>query len=495
MKTAANMARPLAIIVVGASGDLARKKILPALFSLYCQGFLPERFHILGFSRTAFTHDGFRQKVTEHLTCRYVPGSHCAEKMEAFLSRCFYQQGDYGSVDSMLNLYGLLRQVEGNELANRVFYLAIPPQVFLDVARSVGDSGLAACDGSEPWARVVIEKPFGRDRASSDQLTRGLVNVFHEEQVYRIDHYLGKEMIQNLLVLRFANLVFQPVWNREYIKNVHIAWEENLTTEGRGGYFDGFGIIRDVMQNHLLQMLALTAMESPKTLDAKHVQDEKVRLLRAMPPVSMQDSVLGQYGPGMLGNRQMPGYLDDATVPRGSRTPTFAAVALRIENARWQGVPFLLTAGKGLGRRMTEIRIRFHKVPANIFCRQGECPQPNQLTIRVQPEEAIYLDVVNKVPGLDITFEPRALDLKYHEEFHQTIPDAYERLLLDVVAGDRSLFIRYDELAAAWDIFTPLLHEIEKKAIVPESYIFGSSGPAGAGVLARKQDMVWETVG
>ena len=470
----------LSIIVVGASGDLARRKIFPALFALYCQGYLPKQFNVFGFARSAFNDAEFRDRITEHLTCRYAPGESCAERMEEFLDRCHYFHGSYGSADSFLDLFTLMRKHEQGQSTDRVYYLAIPPSIFLNVARAIGNAGLVSCGEHEPWSRVVIEKPFGRDRESSDTLTEAMSQVFVDDQIFRIDHYLGKEVIQNLLVLRFANVVFEPTWNSQFIQSVTILWQEDLSLEGRGGYFDHYGIIRDVIQNHLLQIVALVAMEPPKVLDAAHVAREKVRVLRSIRPVGLEDLVLGQYTASTRGSRKLPAYVDEETVPADSITPTYAATRLEIDNPRWQGVPFMIEAGKGLDARMTEIRIRFRDVPGNMFCGPNGCPEANELVIRVQPDESINLSIVNKVPGMAMKLQSSALDLQYKSAFTEQIPDAYESLLLDVLQGDKSLFIGSAELEAAWDIFTPVLHEIQRAGVVPEPYEFGSRGPAAA---------------
>ena len=473
----------LAVVVVGASGDLATKKIFPALFALYCQGCLPEKFRVFGFARSELNDAEFRSRIMEHLTCRYVPGESCEQRMDEFLDRCRYVHGAYDSRDSFLDLYQVMRETEGGRPANRLYYLAIPPSVFVDVARAIGDAGLISCGPEGPWSRVVIEKPFGRDRDSSDKLTQALSQVFSEGQTYRIDHYLGKEVIQNLLVLRFANIVFEPLWNSKSIESVQIVWKENIGLEGRGGYFDQYGIIRDVIQNHLLQILALVAMEPPGRLDPVHIAREKAKVLRCVPPLSLDDVVLGQYGASERSGRRVPGYVDDPSVPSDSITPTFAAARLRIGCPRWEGVPFLISAGKGLDARMTKIIVRFRSVPGNMFCDLGGCPTPNKLSIRVQPDEAIYLSLTNKVPGMGMTLQPRDLDLQYKEAFSEVIPDAYESLLLDVIEGDRSLFIQKNELEAAWDVFTPVLHEIDRQRVKPDLYEFGSGGPAAAAKL------------
>jgi len=476
-------AERLTIVVVGASGHLARTKIMPALFALYCQDFLPQDFRIVGYARSDFDDAAFRAAVSENLTCRYTPDRSCADRMSEFLARCHYVRGDYASTDGFLDLYQRLLEVQSREETNRVFYLAIPPALFLDVARAVGNAGFVSCGAASPWSRVVIEKPFGRDRVSSDVLTGELSKVFTENQTYRIDHYLGKEVIQNLLVLRFANLIFEPLWSRKYVRQVQITWQENAGIEGRGGYFDEYGIIRDVVQNHLLQMLALTAMEPPEVFDAKRIRDEKVRVLKAIPPPQLADTVIGQYTGTERGGVVLPGYREDPSVTGDSLTPTFAAFVLRVENERWKGVPFLIRAGKGLDRRVNEIRIGFRSLPGNMFCNVHACPEANELVIRVQPDEAIYFTIANKRPGLTMKLETRNLDLQYKSAFAEIIPEAYESLLLDVLRGEKSLFIRRDELAAAWDVFTPVLHEIEKMGGAPEPYEFGGRGPEAADAL------------
>ena len=481
----------LSIVVVGASGDLARKKIFPAFFALYCQGFLPPAFNLFGFARTPFTHDQFRDRIRENLTCRYVPNQSCGDRMNEFLGRCSYVQGEYASRDSFLDLYEVMQRTEGRHDADRLFYLAVPPATFVDVARSVADAGFVRCGSPGPWSRVVVEKPFGEDRGTSDRLAIELAKVFAEDQTYRIDHYLGKEVVQNLMVLRFANLIFEPIWNARFVSDVQITWKEDIGVEERGGYFDRYGIIRDVMQNHLTQILALIAMEPPSRLDAHCVRDEKVKILKAVAPLSLEDLVIGQYAGGTRGGRRCPAYGEETGVRPGSRTPTYAAAAFRIDHPRWSNVPFLIRAGKGLDERKTEIRIRFREVPANLFCEMGGCPAANELTIRVQPDEAIHFTILNKVPGLELKLERRDLDLHYRRVFSETIPDAYESLLLDVITGDKSLFIREDELAAAWDIFTPVLHEIERRAIRPEPYAFFSRGPASADDLASRRHVRW----
>lgn len=474
---------PLSIVIIGASGDLARRKIVPALFALYCQDLIPKPFRVFGFARTPMSHEAFRQMIGEHLTCRYVPNSRCEDRMAEFLGCCFYQDGRYDSSESVLDLYRLMREQEGPVRVNRMFYLAVPPVVFLDVARALGNAGLVECGGREGWSRMVIEKPFGRDRISSDVLVEEMGKVFREDQTFRIDHYLGKEVVQNLMVLRFANLFFEPVWNRMFIERVSIDWSEEQGIGSRSGYFDRYGIIRDVMQNHLLQILALMAMDEPTRYEAHAIRDEKVRLLRSIPPLTLRDVVIGQYTATERNGRTLPGYRQEADVPAESRTPTYAVARLKIQNRRWEGVPFVMTAGKALADRNNEIRVRFRAVPRNIFCGpDGTCLAPNELVIRIQPDEGLVLRLMNKVPGLVMDLAPTELNLRYAAAFPAQIPDAYECLLLDVIQGDRSLFIRSDELAAAWDIFTPVLRELEQRRVEPLPYAIGSRGPEASGL-------------
>lgn len=471
-------AERLDIVVIGASGDLARKKVFPALFSLYSQGLLPEPCGIYGFARSEMTQEAFRDMISEKLTCRYVPEHNCAGRISEFLEKCRYVNGSYDSRDSFLDLFAAMQASgAGAATANRLFFFAIPPGVFFDAADSLGGSGMVNCGQAAPWSRAVVEKPFGRDRESSDLLVENLGKVFSEHDTFRIDHYLGKEAIQNLMVLRFANAVLEPLWCSKYIESVDIEWKEDFGCEGRGGYFDEYGIIRDVVQNHLMQILALAAMERPRDAGATAVRDAKVKVLKAIKPPGLEDLVLGQYAASEDGRKKA--YREDDTVPGDSITPTYVSVKLKIENERWSGVPFTLTAGKALDRKVNQLKIRFKKVDDNIFCSKGKCPEANELIIRIQPDEGIFLKINSKVPGMEMVLKSLDLDMEYKQAFSHVIPDAYERLLLDVFAGERGLFIRSDELEAAWNIFTPVLHYIEEHKVEPEFYVYGSAGPAG----------------
>ncbi|XP_044493462.1 glucose-6-phosphate 1-dehydrogenase, chloroplastic-like [Mangifera indica] len=480
----------LSITVVGASGDLAKKKIFPALFALFYEDCLPEDFTVFGYARTKLTDNELRNMISQTLTCRIDKRENCEDKMDQFLKRCFYQSGQYSSEEHFAELDDKLKEKEAGKLSNRLFYLSIPPNIFVDVVRCASHRASSA----NGWTRVIVEKPFGRDSESSADLTRSLKKYLTEDQIFRIDHYLGKELVENLSVLRFSNLVFEPLWSRNYIRNVQFIFSEDFGTEGRGGYFDNYGIIRDIMQNHLLQILALFAMETPVSLDAEDIRNEKVKVLRSMKPLLLEDLIVGQYKGHSKGGKSYPAYTDDPTVPKDSLTPTFAAAALFINNARWDGVPFLMKAGKALHTKRAEIRVQFRHVPGNLFKRNFGTDldkATNELVLRLQPDEAIYLKINNKVPGLGMRLDRSDLNLLFRSKYPREIPDAYERLLLDAVEGERRLFIRSDELDAAWALFTPLLKDLEEKKIAPELYPYGSRGPVGAHYLAAKYNVRW----
>ncbi|KAM4071278.1 hypothetical protein ACB094_11G050100 [Castanea mollissima] len=484
----------LSIVVVGASGDLARRKIFPALFALFNEDRLPENFTIFGYARSIMTDEELRNMISKTLTCRVDKRENCNEKMDAFLKRCFYQSGQYSSEEHFLELDNKLKGKEAGRLSNRLFYLAIPPNMFVDVARCAKHRA----SSENGWTRVIVEKPFGRDTESSRELTRGLKQYLSEDQIFRIDHHLGEELVENLLVLRFSNLVFQPLWSRNYIRNVQLIFSEDFGTEGRGRYFDNYGIIRDIMQNHLLQILALFAMDTPVSLDAEDIRNEKVKVLRSVKPVQLEDVVIGQYKGDCDGNTSYPSYTDDMTVSNNSLTPTFAAATLFINNAQWDGVPFLMIAGKALHSKRTEIRVQFRHVPGNLYNHKSGTDldnATNELVIRIQPDEAIYLKINNKVPGLGMRLDRSELNLLYKARYPREISDAYERLLIDAIKGERRLFIRSDELDAAWQVLAPLLKELEEKKVAPELYTYGSGGPVGVHYLAAQHNIRWGDFG
>ncbi|KAL8275062.1 hypothetical protein Esti_000941 [Eimeria stiedai] len=485
--------RKLHVVVFGASGDLAKRKTYPALFSLFCEGLLPPYVHVVGYARSKLEFDEFWRDIAEHLTglstyfSRQVAplSSKCEDLVQRFKALCSYVSGEgYDDANGLKKLNNHLEGLGGDDDSNnRLFYLALPPQLFARSACALRKY----CWSPNGWNRVVVEKPFGRDSESSERLSKELMAVLQEEEarlhancaslIYRIDHYLGKEMTLSIIALRFANVAFKPLFHRHNVRCVRITFKEEIGTKGRGGYFDEYGIIRDVMQNHMLQLLTLIAMEPPVSLKDEDVRDEKVKVLKQMPPIKLEEAILGQYTASPDGSQ--PGYLDDPKVPEDSRTPTFCACALWIENERWRDVPFIFKAGKALEKRCTEIRIQLRSIAQSFYSEEDLAE--NELVIIVQPHEAIYLKFYTKKPGLAAGLQQTELDLSVMDRMQvDRLPDAYERLLLDIIKGDKQNFVRTDELREAWRIFTPLLRAIEDPSVKPEPYPHGSHGPESA---------------
>ncbi|KAG5890106.1 hypothetical protein JTB14_005241 [Gonioctena quinquepunctata] len=465
---------PHCFVTLGASGDLARKKIYPTLWWLFRDNLLPVNTVFFGYARSKTSINEIREKC--HSYMKVKPGQE--ERYEEFWSLNFYFSGHYDSRSDFEMLNQEISKFEKGSVDNRLFYLALPPSVFEEVTVLIRNT----CMADKGWTRIIIEKPFGRDLESSEKLSNHLASLFTETQLYRIDHYLGKEMVQNLMTLRFGNRIFNPTWNRDNIASIQISFKEPFGTQGRGGYFDEFGIIRDIMQNHLLQILTLVAMEKPATCQPDDIRNEKVKVLKSIKAIELKDVVLGQYvgNPSGEGDGKL-GYLDDPTVPKGSHTPTYALAVLRINNERWDGVPFILKCGKALNERKAEVRVQFKDVPGDIF--DGK-PKRNELVIRVQPGEALYVKMMVKTPGIAFDMEETELDLTYGSRYSNVkLPDAYERLILDVFCGSQMHFVRADELSEAWRIFTPLLHRIEKEKVTPIPYVYGSRGPKEADEL------------
>uniref|UniRef100_A0A0E0NHE0 Glucose-6-phosphate 1-dehydrogenase n=1 Tax=Oryza rufipogon TaxID=4529 RepID=A0A0E0NHE0_ORYRU len=491
----------LSIVVLGASGDLAKKKTFPALFHLFQQGFLQSgEVHIFGYARSNISDDGLRERIRG-----YLKGA-SDEHISQFLQLIKYVSGSYNSGEGFASLNNAISENETSKnnkpgSSRRLFYLALPPSVYPSVCKMIRSYCMNPSSHSG-WTRVIVEKPFGKDLESAEELSAQLGELFNEQQLYRIDHYLGKELVQNLLVLRFANRLFLPLWNRDNIANVQIVFREDFGTEGRGGYFDQYGIIRDIIQNHLLQVFCLVAMEKPVSLKPEHIRDEKVKVLQSVTPIKHDEVVLGQYD----------GYKDDSTVPDDSNTPTFASLVLRVNNERWEGVPFILKAGKALNNRKAEIRVQFKDAPGDIFKflsaivlllpmvsktlflfhpDKGKKQGRNEFVIRLQPSEAMYMKLTVKKPGLEMATEQSELDLSYGLRYQDVkIPEAYERLILDTIRGDQQHFVRRDELKAAWEIFTPLLHDIDDGKVKALPYKPGTRGPPEADELSKRMGYV-----
>ncbi len=497
-------AEPFILVIFGASGDLTHRKLVPALYGLLHDGLLPERFAVVGYARREKSDDAFRNELraaTEaHSRLRPVRDDLWAR----LAGRIFYQQGDYADRASFLRLAERLQSVgrEGRIPGNHLFYLATPPEVVAGIVESLRETGLSRRgETGRPWARLIAEKPFGRDRDSARALDALIHRGFIEDQVFRIDHYLGKETVQNILVFRFANSLFEPLWNQKYVDHVQITVAETLGMEGRGPFFDQAGALRDVVQNHMMQLLALVAMEPAMGLDAASVRNEKVKVLRSLRPMDRacaeRSLVIGQYGRGAVGGKVVPAYREEQGVAPGSTTETFVAFKAWIDNWRWADVPFYLRTGKRLAERVTEVAIHFKGVPRVLFNRESAQPlPPNVLTLRIQPDEGVSLRFQVKTPGQVATLCPHQMDFSYRKSFGTEPPEAYERLLLDAALGDAALFIRNDEVDAAWRFVGPLLagcHEGGERRL--HAYAAGTWGPEAAEELLERDGRAWQTTG
>ncbi|KAG0294626.1 Glucose-6-phosphate 1-dehydrogenase, partial [Dissophora globulifera] len=454
---------------LGASGDLAKKKTFPALFGLFRNGHIAPTTRIIGYSRTKIDRPDYLKRISQYIKNTSDP--QVKAMLDRFLDQSTYVSGLYDQDSGFQQLEHELKRVEQETGAqDRLLYMALPPSVFIPVATGLKRN----CYTTKGINRLIVEKPFGMDLESSRVLSKALAALYREDEIYRIDHYLGKEMVKNIMILRFSNQIFRSCWDKDHISNVQITFKEKIGTEGRGGYFDEFGIVRDVMQNHLFQILSLIAMETPASLNAEDIRNAKVDVLRAIPEVIESEVLLGQYGKSEDGT--LPSYLDDETVPKGSKQATFAAAAFHINNPRWSGVPFVLKCGKALNQQKVEVRIQFKDMGEGLFHKNDMAR--NELVIRVQPDEAVYLKMTQKLPGLGMETVMSELDLSYASRFtNLSVPDAYENLILDAILGEQSNFVRSDELDEAWRIFTPVLHKIDRGLVPVATYPYGSRGP------------------
>ena len=484
---------PCAMVIFGASGDLTARKLIPALYDLAAQRRLPMEFAVVGVSRTEMSHEEFRKRLRASLE-RQRPGAMSEGVWESFCESVFYLPGDTKKTETYRELKDFLGRLDGERgtRGNRAFYLASSPSLVSPIVEKLGEAGMNEGENGG-WARLVVEKPFGRDLASARALNADIRQYFEERQIYRIDHYLGKETVQNIMALRFSNSIFEPIWSQHYVDHVQITVAEDIGIGTRGAFYEEAGALRDIVQNHLMQVLCLTAMEPPVSLDAEGVRDEKVKVLRSVRRIPKNEiesvAVRGQYIRGWVWGEEVPGYREEKGIAPDSTTDTYVALKLFIDNWRWAGVPFYVRTGKRLPKRVTEIAIQFKRTPHAPFA-GPENLEPNVLVVRVQPEEGVSLKIGAKVPGAGFQIRSVNMDLLYGTAFLEEVPDAYQRLLLDLMLGDPTLFIRADETEGAWAILVPVIRawaESDKVAFYPA----GTWGPEEADELLARDGRNW----
>jgi glucose-6-phosphate 1-dehydrogenase len=490
---------PTVVVIFGASGDLTARKLIPAIYNLAHDGLLPADFYLIGFGRKPIPDAEFQQLAAAAIR-EFSRREPTADVWNRLAPRTLYVSGGYdekAAFDRLRDRIAGLERDIGQQLQS-LFYISTPPTVFAPIIRNLGASGLAARHlGERHQSKVIIEKPFGRDLASAQALNRELTAVFTETQVFRIDHYLGKETVQDLLVQRFANAIFEPIWNRNFIDHVQITVAEQVGVESRAGYYEQSGALRDMIQNHTMQLLALTAMEPPVSMDAESVRDEKVKVLKAIQPLRLEgadpDVARAQYGDGVIAGKPVQGYRREQGVAPDSTTETYAALRLSINNWRWQGVPFYLRSGKHLARRVSEIAVRFKRAPGSLFAESERFQlAANTLAFQIQPDEGMSLVLNAKIPGLETRTQPVKMNFKYATTFGSNTPEAYERLVLDAMIGDGTLFIRGDETERSWQLITPI-HEFwaAQGGAGLDTYPSGSWGPKSAEALLAARGHSW----
>jgi len=484
-----------AVAIFGANGDLTKRKLLPALYRLAYDRRLSAGFSVVGISRTALSDDQFREKMLESVKQFSEDTKIDPEVWSAFAGGLFYVAGDIGDPELYRRIAAKLAEIEQARHTGRnvLFYLSTQPSQYAPVALGIGAAGLAKGAG---WRRLVVEKPFGHDLASARELSDRLHEVFNESDVYRIDHYLGKETVQNILAFRFGNGIFEPLWNRRYVNHVQITAAESIGVEGRGAYYQEAGALADMIQNHLLQVMATIAMEPSASFRATSVRDERSKLLRsirAMTPGEVrQNTVPGQYGPARIGGQEVPGFRQEEGVNPESQTNTFAAATFFVENWRWAGVPFYMRTGKRLPKRVTEIAIHFNAAPLAIFeDTDGAESGPNLLIVRIQPEEGISLKFLSKTPGAGMKLRPVSMDFNYGSSFGERSPSAYETLLLDAIIGDATLYTRQDMVEASWSVVEPIQNAWRETRYDFPNYAAGTWGPAAADEMLARRGHAW----
>jgi len=484
------------VVLFGASGDLAKRKVIPAMFDLARHNSLGPQYAIVGYARTPMNDESFRGSIGDAAKNMSEIGPIDPKKWEEFASNLYYQPGEYGKPEDFVKLAQRMKELESEKklAGNRLFYLSTPPEVYKDIVEQLGKAGLARPTCPDSWVRIIIEKPFGRDLASAKELNKIVLNVFEEHQVYRIDHYLGKDTVQNLLVLRFSNGIFEPLWNRNYVDHVQITAAETLGVERRGGFYETTGALRDMIQSHVLQLTSLVAVEPPASFDATAVRNEKLKVLQSIRPFDLgmvaQSVVRGQYASGQIDGKPVPGYRSEPGVSPASRTETFVAAQVLIDNWRWAGVPFYLRTGKRMAKRTTEIVIQFKRAPHIVF-RERDV-EANRLVLNIQPDEGISVSFGAKKPGPDMAIGNVTMNFSYREGFGDGARSAYSTLLGDCVRGDATLFDRGDSVEAAWALVDPILDvwSAAKTANVPQ-YPAGSWGPRESDVLLEREGRQW----
>jgi glucose-6-phosphate 1-dehydrogenase len=492
--------QPSTVVIFGATGDLTHRRLLPALVNLRRAGLLPPGSAVLGYARRPYTDEAYRAEM-QAAVARNSRLAIEPALWDDFAAGLFYQQGDFTSPADYRALRKRLDEIDEQRgtRGNRLYYLATPPSAYVPIVQNLGRAAMEHETRELGWARIVIEKPFGHDLASAAALNRVVLRVFKESQVYRIDHYLGKETVRNILVFRFGNGIFEPVWNRRYIDHVQITVAEDLGVEGRGAFYEEAGVGRDILQNHMLQLLSLVCMEPPIAFEADALRDEKLRVLRAIEPTwtanrVRQEIVRGQYTSGWSEGKRVPGYREEPEVAPDSQVETFVALRLEVQNWRWADVPFYLRTGKRLPKRATEIAVQFKRPPLMLFRGSTSEPEPNLLALRIQPDEGILLRFAAKVPELGLEVRNVNMDFTYGTSFATEAPDAYETLILDALLGDPSLFTRSDEVEAAWQVVSPIERiwaRSKGKTIGVHPYEAGTWGPAAADALIERDGRRW----